>query len=238
MKTLSTVLAAILVIALFVSPSLGAITIKQNQVENLPANISRIAALETNLGSNATKATNSLAWLALNKTRIDTTNVYLGTNATKATNALAWLALNNTRVGTLEDDVGDLGELDSAGSDLVAAINDTYAIAVEGERDSDNALAWLALNNTRTTAVECRISHMTVIAGGAAGNHTVAGISVGDPIIGAVYISKAAGNLTGVVDLKAEFTVLANDVIENAGHTATSDGYIIFTWEDRTNPPT
>jgi hypothetical protein len=74
---------------------------------------------------------------------------------------------------------------------------------------------------------------MSVLTGGAAGNHTLTGINLGDEIIGIVYFAGGA-SLTSVADLTSEFAVLDANVIENAGHTATTDGFLVVNWIDRT----
>jgi hypothetical protein len=90
----------------------------------------------------------------------------------------------------------------------------------------------LKANETRVTRLESN-SHLTTITGGAAGNHTLTGIAIGDALSGIVYVAKGAENLTAVSDLGTEFTILDTDVIENAGHTATTGGYLIISWLDK-----
>jgi hypothetical protein len=75
---------------------------------------------------------------------------------------------------------------------------------------------------------------MNVIAGGAAGNHTLTGCAVGDEIIGVAYFAKPGYNLTAVSDLTSEFSILDTNVVENAGHTDTASGYLLINWLDRT----
>lgn len=66
------------------------------------------------------------------------------------------------------------------------------------------------------------------VAGAAAGNVTVTGIRVGDKII-AVQRVNAAG-----ADLSSEFTVTADDTINNASGTATTGMTLLVIWEKRT----
>jgi hypothetical protein len=86
-------------------------------------------------------------------------------------------------------------------------------------------------NSTRISALENQTSHLNVIAGGSAGNHTLNGVAVGDVLNGVIYVSAGAENLTGVVDLGSEFTILDDDVIENVAHTDTTGGYLIVSWD-------
>ena len=86
-------------------------------------------------------------------------------------------------------------------------------------------------NSTRISALENQTSHLNVIAGGSSGNHTLNGVAVGDVLNGVIYVSAGAENLTGVVDLGSEFTILDDDVIENAAHTDTTGGYLIVSWD-------
>lgn len=113
---------------------------------------------------------------------------------------------------------------------------------------ADNALAWLALNETaigvvetdlganetRIIALEGHVSHLNVIAGGSAGNHTLTGVAVGDELSGVLYAATADGKVSTITDLSSEFTILDDDVVENAGHTDTTSGYLIIGWIDKT----
>jgi len=114
---------------------------------------------------------------------------------------------------------------------------------------ADDALAWLALNDTRIDdvvidiganssridALEIYDSKLTVIAGGPAGNHTLTGVVVGDELSGVIYVAKGAENLTAVAT--EPFTILDTDVIENSAHTNTTGGYLIVGWIDKTYNP-
>lgn len=62
------------------------------------------------------------------------------------------------------------------------------------------------------------------IIGGAAGNHTVTGIKVGD-------VLKAVLDLTDGVDLTSEFTISATDTINNTGGTVTTADLILVVWD-------
>ena len=73
----------------------------------------------------------------------------------------------------------------------------------------------------------------THIAGGAAGNHTVTGIAVGDEIAWIDHISTAAAVAT-IADLTSEFTISAADTINNTGGTDTSSDQLGVYYWDRT----
>ena len=89
---------------------------------------------------------------------------------------------------------------------------------------------YLGENDTRISALEDQSAHLDAIAGGSAGNHTLTGIKVGDVLNGVIYVPSDGTNLTAVYDLGSEFTILDDDVIENAGHTDTTGGYLIASW--------
>ncbi len=67
-----------------------------------------------------------------------------------------------------------------------------------------------------------------VVAGGAAGNFTVTGISVGDEIVSVIH-----HNGTTVQNLTGEFSVSAADTINNTGGTATA-GTLVIQYRDLT----
>ena len=69
-----------------------------------------------------------------------------------------------------------------------------------------------------------------LIAGGAAGAHAVAGITDIDRIISVYEQDAASGILT---DLTGEFTVTADDTIDNTGGTDTSGDTLLVTYGDR-----
>jgi hypothetical protein len=63
----------------------------------------------------------------------------------------------------------------------------------------------------------------TVITGGAAGDHTVTGIKVTDKLVAVLDIS-------GPEDLTSEFTITADDTINNTGGTATTSDTLLVTY--------
>lgn len=67
-------------------------------------------------------------------------------------------------------------------------------------------------------------SKNAVISGGAAGNHTVTGITTADLLLSVLYYPISGGNVTSVSDLTSEFTISALDTINNTGGTATTGG--------------
>jgi len=145
------------------------------------------------------------------------------------------LFANDTRIGVLERDLPDnVTRIETLEVDLGA--NDTRIGVLEtdlpanvtriGTLETD-----LGENDTRISALEDQSAHLNVIAGGSAGNHTLTGIAVGDVLNGVIYVSKGAENLTAVTDLRSEFTILDDDVIENAAHTDTTGGYLIISWD-------
>ena len=79
-----------------------------------------------------------------------------------------------------------------------------------------------------------------VVAGGAAGNHTVSGIAVGDALRSVLKLdftlAEGAPNVRtwSVADLTSEFTVTATDTINNAGGTDTTGAILVVVFEDLT----
>ena len=80
----------------------------------------------------------------------------------------------------------------------------------------------------------------TVISGGAAGNHTVTGIAVGDSLVAVLKLdftlSEGAPNTRtwAATDLTGEFSITAANTINNAGGTSTTGAILVVIYEDRT----
>jgi hypothetical protein len=75
-------------------------------------------------------------------------------------------------------------------------------------------------------------SQIALLAGGAAGDHVIAAIAVGDELVKVLHISTAASVAT-IADLTSEFTVAAGK-ITNAEGTDTSDDQLLVFWNDLT----
>lgn len=81
-----------------------------------------------------------------------------------------------------------------------------------------------------------------VIAGGAAGNLTVTGVKATDDLIAVVQFNIVADTGTSatgdkvdnVVDLTSEFTITADNTINNTGGTATTSDKLLVMYLDRT----
>lgn len=71
----------------------------------------------------------------------------------------------------------------------------------------------------------------TIIAGGAAGNHTVTGIGVEDTLVSVLHVDFTDASETGA-DRTGEFTISAANTINNTGGTDTTGGFLIVTWLD------
>lgn len=72
-----------------------------------------------------------------------------------------------------------------------------------------------------------------VIAGGAAGSHTVTGIKAGDELITVIRFVGAGTDITDVADLTSEFDVTADDTINNTGGTATTGSKLLVLYISR-----
>jgi len=77
-----------------------------------------------------------------------------------------------------------------------------------------------------------------LIAGGAAGDHTITGIEVGDELISIEYLISVTILAVSVIasdnNLTSQFTISADNTINNTGGTNTSAGILRVMWIDRT----
>ncbi len=69
----------------------------------------------------------------------------------------------------------------------------------------------------------------TIIAGGAAGAHTVTGIKTTDTLLAVIEMDFTDASETGA-DLLSEFTISATDTIDNTAGTDTSGGFLLVTY--------
>lgn len=74
---------------------------------------------------------------------------------------------------------------------------------------------------------------VTVVDGGAAGDHTVTGIAVEDQLIAILHIEGSGTALTGAADLTDEFTISAADTINNDAGTSSADGVLVVVYNDQ-----
>lgn len=93
-----------------------------------------------------------------------------------------------------------------------------------------NSIAAL-LDNMKPLVGQVKIA---VIAGGAAGNHTVTGIAVGDELIAVLRMIGAGTDVTDVAELASEFTVSAANTINNTGGTDTTGSKLVVAYLDLT----
>lgn len=75
-----------------------------------------------------------------------------------------------------------------------------------------------------------------VVAGAAAGNVTVTGVTTGDEIQSVVaHQVGAAVGVDSVEDLTSEFAITADDTINNTGGTSSANGFLVIQiWEHDT----
>lgn len=69
-----------------------------------------------------------------------------------------------------------------------------------------------------------------LVAGDVAGNITVTGIKAGDRLDSVIQYVYTAGATTDVTDLTAEFTITADNTINNTGHTDTTGNKLLVSW--------
>ena len=77
----------------------------------------------------------------------------------------------------------------------------------------------------RTASGVLGMTRMAHVAGAAAGNVTVTGIKLGDRLMHVIRIDGAGADLVG------EFTVTADNTINNTGGTPTAAQTILVMWE-------
>lgn len=75
--------------------------------------------------------------------------------------------------------------------------------------------------------------HVAVITGGAAGNLTVTGIDPSDTLIEVLQYIGAGVAVTDIANLTAEFTITADDTINNGGGTNTTGSKLVVRWIGR-----
>lgn len=123
-----------------------------------------------------------------------------------------------------EADIG--GELDQIGN--MSNLTTTEQSSIVGAINEVDAHA---------DTVTSYVVKFSMIAGGAAGNHTLTGIAVGDALAGVVYLKD--NSPLAVSDISSEFSgtgkgILATNVIANGGGTNTSGGFLLISWVDKT----
>lgn len=80
---------------------------------------------------------------------------------------------------------------------------------------------------------------VTAIAEGAAGNHTVTGITTDDVLLAVVghklALAEGTPNTITVtaLNLTSEFTITAANTINNTGGTSLADGFVLVVWLDK-----
>jgi hypothetical protein len=101
------------------------------------------------------------------------------------------------------------------------------------EAKGRQAMKFIRAKNIRNTPVP--LIQTAVVAGAAAGDVTVTGIKLNDVLCGVTRLDRnaTAANIT-MDSLTAEFTVTANNTINNAGGTSTSGDVLQVIWQTST----
>lgn len=73
---------------------------------------------------------------------------------------------------------------------------------------------------------------IAMVDGGAAGDITVTGIESQDELVSVTHLSSAT-NVLSTEDLTDEFSVTADDTINNTGGTSTADGALLVVWNKK-----
>lgn len=73
---------------------------------------------------------------------------------------------------------------------------------------------------------------VTAVAGGAAGDITVTGITTNDVLKSVIHLDPNGGGagVSSLADLTDEFSITGDDTINNADGTATTDGFLLVTY--------
>jgi len=117
----------------------------------------------------------------------------------------------------------------------------TLEVAIEDGEVTTAKIADGAITNTKIannaaithTKLGTEVLKATLIAGGAAGNHTVTGIRPGDTLVAVLFVDATDASETYSA-LTGEFSISADDTINNVGGTDTSGGGLVVIYEDRT----
>ena len=115
-----------------------------------------------------------------------------------------------------------------ASKDVRVGLHANYGTLVDGMVDAD-AIADGAVTKPKLTTGFLKVA---LIAGGAAGNHTVTGIATADALITVLHLPNA-GAVDDIADLTAQFTISAANTINNTGGTASTDGKLLVIYQDR-----
>lgn len=78
---------------------------------------------------------------------------------------------------------------------------------------------------------------IAVLAGGAAGAHTLTGITTDDALLYVGHLTTAVEatfgfSVSSFADLSSEFSISAADTIDNTGGTATTNDHLFVLWMD------
>ena len=76
-------------------------------------------------------------------------------------------------------------------------------------------------------------TEQTIVAGAAAGNVTVTGITMKDELVSVIKMDFTDAS-EAAADLTSEFSITAADTINNAAGTSSSGGFLLVTYIDRT----
>jgi len=83
--------------------------------------------------------------------------------------------------------------------------------------------------NVITGAIKRDSVKTTIIAGGAAGNHTITGIKTRDQLVSVLFVDFTDASETGS-DLTSEFSISAANTINNTGGTDSTGGFLVVTY--------
>lgn len=108
--------------------------------------------------------------------------------------------------------------------DTISESTGGNGVVIDGVRLRDNFIA--------KTALPPSAWKFSVVAGGAAGNHTLTGITTADSLLGVIYVAGAGVDATDISDIRSEFTITAANTINNAAGTDTTGGKLLVAWLD------
>ena len=147
-----------------------------------------------------------------------------------ATAKLADGAITTAKIG---DGQVALGKLPDG---VLAATAEGRAKMADGFINDAKVAADAAIAHTKLAT---GVVKSTVIDGGAAGDHTVAGISTSDSLVAVLKLDFTLTEGTpntrtwAATDLTSEFSITAANTINNAGGTDTTGAILVVIYEDR-----
>lgn len=125
-----------------------------------------------------------------------------------------------------------------ASRDVRVGLHANYGTLVDGAVDAD-AIATGAVVEAKIGAgavTKAKLGtgfiKVALVAGAAAGNVTVTGITTADALVAVLHLPDG-GAIDDMADLTSEFSITAANTINNAGGTSSANGKLLIFYQDR-----